>query len=83
MPDTIELDRDGAVWRVTLNRPEKANALNREILHTLHDVFSSAAGDEALRVLKITGAGGWVFCSGSDLSELSMNADDPAYAIWA
>ncbi len=83
MTDTIELDRDGAVWRVTLNRPEKANALNQEMLHTLHDVFASAAGDEALRVLTITGAGGRVFCAGADLSELSTNVDDPAPAIWA
>ena len=68
--------------RLILNRPDKANALSREMLHRLKTVFEEAADDESLHVLTIEGAGGRVFCAGADLSELSGDANDPADKIW-
>lgn len=75
--------RDGPVWSVLLNRPEKANALSQSMLHQLHDIFKQAAIDPDIRVLTIQGAGERVFCAGADLIELSTNMALPENAIWA
>lgn len=81
MADLITLDKRGVHWQVIINRPEKANALTREMLHQLRTIFVDAASDTALRTLVITGAGDRVFCGGADLSEVS-GQDDPRDAIW-
>ncbi len=59
----IRLDRDGGFWRVTLDRPDKANSLTPEMLERLCEIVESAA--EA-RALVLTGAGK-VFSAGADL----------------
>ncbi|NNF76487.1 MAG: enoyl-CoA hydratase/isomerase family protein [Rhizobiales bacterium] len=61
--------RDKAVLKIVLNRPEKANALTREMLQQLTELFDLASEDDELRVLTIEGAGGRVFCGGADLGQ--------------
>jgi len=51
---------------VTLNRPERRNALSNNVLGALHRTFDKIAGDPAIRVVVITGAGS-AFCSGADM----------------
>jgi enoyl-CoA hydratase/carnithine racemase len=51
---------------VTLNRPERRNALSNNVLGVLHRTFDDIAGDPAIRVVVITGAGS-AFCSGADM----------------
>jgi len=65
---------DGAVARITLNRPEKRNALNDELLGTLKDSLALAAEEDQVRVVLLTGAGP-DFCSGADLAALDQSAD--------
>src|SRR5580692_5599386 len=65
---------DGAVARITLNRPEKRNALNDELIGVLKDSLALAAEDEQVRVVLLTGAG-QDFCSGADLAALDRSAD--------
>ncbi len=60
---------DGGVARITLNRPDKRNALNQALISDLKEAFHSANGNSAVRVILLTGAGP-DFCSGADLSEL-------------
>ena len=60
---------EGAVALVTLNRPEKRNALNDALVAGLKDALREADADEAVRVVLLTGAGA-DFCSGADLSAL-------------
>lgn len=60
---------DDGVARLTLNRPEKRNALNAEVIAGLKDRLREASRDENVRVVVITGAGK-DFCSGADLSAL-------------
>ena len=79
---TVLLQREGPLWRLTLNRSDKANALTQEMLQTLCQVFRDAANDEDLRVLTITGTGDRVFCAGADLTELSTDPEDPNYKMW-
>jgi enoyl-CoA hydratase len=63
-------DRD-AVRLITLNRPEKLNALNRECLQELRIAFEQAAETDTVRVVVLTGAGGKAFVAGADISEMS------------
>jgi methylglutaconyl-CoA hydratase len=63
------------IARITLNRPEKRNALDAELITEVRDALRSSARDENVRVVLITGAGA-DFCSGADLGglERSFNA---------
>jgi methylglutaconyl-CoA hydratase len=65
---------DGAVARVTLNRPDKRNALNDAVIAGLKDALNKASKDERVRVVVISGAGK-DFCSGADLSALQKIAN--------
>ena len=59
----------GGVARITLNRPEKRNALNSELIEALKDALRRAAEVGDVRVIVLSGAGS-DFCSGADLSAL-------------
>ena len=65
----ILYETDGAVARITLNRPEKRNALNDALIAGLKDALDHAKDDGAIRAIVITGAGS-DFCSGADLASL-------------
>ena len=62
----------GAVRRITINRPDKLNALNRETLVELDVAFAQAAGDDAVRAIVLRGAGQKAFVAGADISELAQ-----------
>lgn len=57
---------DGALLRVTINRPEKRNALSRAALAQLKSVFEAHAGDETLAAAVLTGAGDRSFAAGGE-----------------
>ena len=61
----------GAVRLITLNRPDKLNALNAATLGDLHLAFDAAAADPAIRVVVLTGSGGKAFVAGADISEMA------------
>lgn len=67
---TIIVERKEPVVRVTLNRPEKLNAMNPELISELVDVFGWLRSDLDIRYLTFTGAGR-AFSSGADLSGLA------------
>jgi methylglutaconyl-CoA hydratase len=70
MPEEIVLyEVDGPVARITMNRPEKRNALNDEMVAALKDCLSHADHDESLRAIILSGTGS-DFCSGADLKAL-------------
>lgn len=62
------------IARITLNRPEKRNALNSEVIARLKDALTRSAADDSVRVVAITGAGS-DFCSGVDLAGLDQTAE--------
>ena len=70
---TVLYSVDEAVARITLNRPEKRNALNDAVIAGIKQGLREAAADESVRVVVITGAGK-DFCSGADLSALQKIA---------
>ena len=64
--DELQIERDGAIVTVTLNRPEKKNAVIAPMWVELGDNFDRIARDPSVRAVVVTGAGG-DFCSGADL----------------
>ena len=72
----IDLAQAGDLWRVTLNRPEKANALTAAMLHELVEI---AEGAQAARAVIFT-ANGSVFSAGADLDE--MHAGLATSPLW-
>jgi len=64
---------EGAIARLTLNRPEKKNALNEALIASLKENLRRASEDERVRVIVLSGAGN-DFCSGADLSALQKIA---------
>jgi 2-(1,2-epoxy-1,2-dihydrophenyl)acetyl-CoA isomerase len=72
--ETVIVERSGGVVTLTLNRPEKKNAINRLMWRELIEVFDEVADTADDRVLVITGAGDG-FCSGADLTD-DGNSDE-------
>lgn len=67
--DKLLLDRKGAVAWVTINNPERRNALSFEMFADLRSVLQRLDDDAAIRVIVISGAGGKAFVSGADISK--------------
>jgi methylglutaconyl-CoA hydratase len=73
MCEVLTMSRNGSVTRVELNRPERRNALSRELVWALHSAFTGIAGDSGTRVVVLTGAGP-SFCGGGDIAEYAEAA---------
>ncbi|MGR6917609.1 enoyl-CoA hydratase/isomerase family protein [[Actinomadura] parvosata] len=77
----VSVERDGAVAVVTLNRPERRNALDGKTKTALRGALEDVAADDAVRAVLLTGTGG-SFCAGQDLAEhAAALRDDPAHAF--
>ena len=65
------IETTDAVRTITVNRPDKLNALNSDTLDALHEAFDAAAADAEVRVVVLTGAGEKAFVAGADISEMN------------
>ena len=70
MPDSILTENRDGVLIVTLNRPEKKNAINNAMWYALRDTFQGADKDDSVACILLTGAGD-DFCAGVDLASFS------------
>lgn len=68
--ENVLYEVDGPLALITINRPERHNAISLATLDDLHAAIGQAAGDAAVRAIAITGAGEKAFASGSDLQEV-------------
>lgn len=73
--ETIAVSREGGVVEVTLNRPEKYNALTHKTAVELINVIKQVKRDDESRAVLLTGAGKG-FCAGQDLSEVNERGDN-------
>jgi enoyl-CoA hydratase/carnithine racemase len=80
----LERKDTGAIARLTMNHPEKLNALSDAMLAALSDEFEALSADEKIRVIIIGGAGK-AFCAGHDLKEMTQarQAEDGGKAYFA
>ncbi|HJP65248.1 MAG TPA: enoyl-CoA hydratase/isomerase family protein, partial [Actinomycetota bacterium] len=67
MTDSLLQDRDGGVLWLTLNRPERKNAVSPDLRDALIEAMEMAGADDAVRCVVLTGAGD-AFCTGVDLA---------------
>ena len=71
---TIILEKKDHVARLTLNRPERLNALNRQMFRELNSALEDVANDREMRALVLTGAGR-AFCASADIKEERQEGD--------
>jgi enoyl-CoA hydratase len=76
----VDVEREGPVARIFLNRPEKANALNSPALDALRRALRELAGERSLRTV-ILGGRGRTFCGGADRAELNALTAETAGAF--
>lgn len=69
MSDDVKIEREGLVLVVTINRPERMNALNQAAHDMLRETWTSLHDDRSVRAIVITGAGDRAFCTGMDLQD--------------
>jgi enoyl-CoA hydratase len=69
MPETILLDREGRVAILTINRPDKLNALSQQVRDEVLAALDELAADDGVGAVVITGAGDKAFVAGADISE--------------
>lgn len=67
----LSIDTQDGIRIITINRPDKLNALNSATLDALHQAFDAAAEDADVRVVVLTGAGEKAFVAGADISEMN------------
>ncbi len=72
------VEQDGHTLIVTMNRPEKKNALSGEMLEIMADAWDRVNGDDTIRVCVLTGAGG-AFCAGADLAAMSRKPPSESF----
>src|SRR6056297_3344624 len=70
--NTLFSTQEESIATVTINRPSKLNALNKETIAELHDVFNELEIDENIKVIILTGSGEKAFVAGADISEFAQ-----------
>src|SRR5436189_4430114 len=68
-PKSFLYEQANCIGTITLNRPERLNAITFEVYHELTDFFAQLRDDKDVRVVVITGAGR-AFCSGGDVRDI-------------
>jgi len=69
--DNILIEEEGVIATVTINRPSKLNALNRDTIKELSDAFSDLEDDRDIKAIILTGSGEKAFVAGADISEFA------------
>ena len=77
----ILVEQEDHFGYITINRPKKLNALNKETIEELHLAFEDLDSDEQIRVIIITGSGEKAFVAGADIAEFSDFNKDEAFEL--
>jgi enoyl-CoA hydratase len=78
MSGEVRYERLGAAAVLTIDRPDRRNAVDAATATALRRGFDQFEADQGARVLVLTGAGGEAFCAGADLKALDLDVEDPA-----
>ena len=77
MYENILFEKKDGVAYLTLNRPDRLNALNGAVLKELDDALAAIGGDAEIRVLVVRGAGEKALAAGADITGLSDRRSSP------
>jgi len=77
MSGELRYERVGAAAVLTIDRPERRNAIDAAAAEAFRQGLKDFEADEGARVLVLTGAGGQAFCAGADLKAMDLNVDHP------
>jgi enoyl-CoA hydratase len=77
MSGELRYERVGAAAVLTIDRPERRNAVDAAAAESFREGLKEFEGDEGARVLVLTGAGGQAFCAGADLKAMDLDVDHP------
>jgi len=77
MSDGLRYERIGAAAVLTIDRPERRNAIDKAAAEAFREGLTEFEADEGARVLVLTGAGGQAFCAGADLKAMDLEVDHP------
>jgi enoyl-CoA hydratase/carnithine racemase len=69
--EDVRYEVDGGAARVTIDRPERRNAMSFTVMNGLREAMARAKADDAVRVVVLTGAGDKAFCAGADLGGIA------------
>ena len=89
MTDQVTMGRDGAVFRIVIDRESRRNALNETVARAIAAGLDAAEADPAVRAVVLTGAGERAFCAGGDLqpaadgTPFTIDAADPRHYVAA
>jgi enoyl-CoA hydratase len=76
--EEVHYERVGAAAVLTIDRPERRNAVDAATAKLLRQGYDEFEADGGARVLVLAGAGGEAFCAGADLKAIDLDVDDPA-----
>jgi len=72
--DVVTSERRGPALHITINRPDRRNAINPEVVRSISAALESAENDESVQVVVLTGAGDKAFCAGGDLGGMTAES---------
>jgi enoyl-CoA hydratase len=78
---TLKTSLESNIFTITINRPEKLNALNLTVLNELEEVMKTVYEDNNIKAVIITGAGEKAFVAGADIAEFVALKDDQGAAL--
>jgi enoyl-CoA hydratase len=81
--ENILVEQENGLATITINRPDKLNALNKATIQELHDAFKAQDEDTAVKVIIITGTGEKAFVAGADISEFANFSVDEGGSLAA
>jgi enoyl-CoA hydratase len=81
MYNTLLTNLENGIFTVTINRPDKMNALNQEVMNDLNNVMDDVYKNEEIKSVIITGAGTKAFVAGADISEFSGLSQQQGMAL--
>jgi enoyl-CoA hydratase/carnithine racemase len=76
---TVRLERDGAIGRLLIDRPEKRNAFNQDMWSRFPTLLAHAMADRMIRVVTVQSATPGIFCAGADIAELLVHKSNASW----
>ena len=78
--EAVKLEKEGNLATITLNRPDRLNAVNNQLRQDLHAALDEVAADDAIRAVILTGEGR-AFCAGADVTAMRSRAEGDQQAL--